>query len=157
MVCVLRRFSLVSMRNMLNLLKMPEICSAKRIMIIPPTISMVLLCMSKDWPIEPMTAPNNKNTTENPSANRIAWGRIFIAVDLLEGSPVDLSVVDVFVVVPLMYAKYAGINGRMQGDRMDRIPATKAIDNVGCMSPYYFLFLFFQSECEFECDYQGNY
>ena len=59
--------------NSARILIRPEVWIAKIKIIIPPIISIVLLCVSRNCPRDPTTAPNMKNTTVNPSVNRIAW------------------------------------------------------------------------------------
>lgn len=63
-----------SLRSGLSLIR-PDVCSANNSMIIPPTISTVRLCMTKNWPIEPITAPNSRNIRVNPNVNRRACAR----------------------------------------------------------------------------------
>ena len=90
----------------------------------------------------------------------VGWGTAFVAawvgfdfddfvgVTVFDDASAEVNVtvfndVSDDVTVPLMYAKYAGINGSMHGESIDRIPPKKAIRIVGSMFLSYFLFLFF--------------
>ena len=106
-------------KNLKNgiLYRRPESWIAKRIIMMPPIISSALLWITRNWPSDPITAPNVMKTMENPRVKRTAWRRVVLFCLLW----------------PLMNAKYPGMIGRIHGENTDTIPARNATIMVGCM------------------------
>ena len=101
---------------MLSFRKTPRIWSAKRIIIDPPIISIVLLYSWRSSPSVPRVAPSIMKTIENPRENITACVRIFL-----------LWVLKLSISIPLIYAKYEGMIGNMHGENIERTPAVKAM------------------------------
>ena len=98
-------------------------------MIVPPT--KLRLSVNSPTAIEKtllIKTPKIENTTENPMTKNIVLSTIFTRLmertdPLLEPSSVT--------VVPEMYARKAGIIGRMQGATNEPRPASNATNIVG--------------------------
>jgi hypothetical protein len=71
-------------------------------------------------PNKPTEAPKTMNTREKPTMKLMVW-RTTRLRSARSGVRAD---------APAMLARYTGTNGRMQGDRKDRIPAARAVKNV---------------------------